>query len=138
MEKGIALAFEKPCVRQEIHGSCSSCQSDRGGTNHGAKGQVGADELARPRHHEARRRSGILIEIGKHQSIPAVHGRSISRLVIPDFEMRHFRPFDAGNNSQGEETAAFEAQRVVKARSALLDHRKVERGCIRDRLHLVG
>ena len=52
--------------------------------------------------------------------------------------MRDLGPSDAGHDSQRKQAAAFEAQRVIQAGAALLDHRKVERGCIGDRLHLIG
>src|SRR5882757_7756959 len=109
MEKGIALALEESGISKEVRCSSCSCQSYRSRTNHRAQRQVGADEFAGSRHHEACRRSRILIEIGEHQSIPAVDRWRVSSLIIPNLEMGHFCPPDTGNNSQGEKAAAFEA-----------------------------
>ena len=131
--------MEQSGIGQEMRGSRRARQGNRGRTNDGTERQVLADELAWRRHHHTRGPLGMCeVEIGKHQAIAAVHRGSVACLVIPDFEVRHFTAFDARDDSEREAAAALEAERVVKAGAALLDHRKVERRGIGDGLNLVG
>ena len=133
----LALAGEEAGVRQERGCSCCASKRDRSRPNYRTEGQIVADESAWTRHNEIRCRVGIGVEIGEHETIAAVDRRSVPCLVVPDFEVGHFRSLDAGHDSQRCEAAAFEAEGVVKTGSALFNHREVKGGGVGDRLDLV-
>ena len=80
-------------------------------------------------------RSGNRVPVTGSTTPASVVGDGVAGLVVPDREVVDLGAADADDDPQHLEARGLRAQRGVEARAALLDHREVEAGRVRDRLH---